>query len=274
MQTKYNVAEAVENLITMFREQNFPERVAFTIIRKKNSLAGKPSDNWSIGNLMIMAFIGKTGDARTFKQWLAVNRCVKRGAKAFRIYAPIIHKIKKDNVSADEDDYIVLGFKALPVFRIEDTEGEPVRTPDYTPPEMPPFYDVAEKLGLTVNWKAFNGEAYGWYNTKSKVITLSSEDAFIYFHELAHAVNATFADLNKDRQRAEIVADFTAAVLCELQGISGYQYQTYEYVKYYCRDKSDKAVIKTVMGVLNEVAQIVDIIIETAIKPCSDNEQG
>jgi hypothetical protein len=67
---------------------------------------------------------------------------------------------------------------------------------------------------------------------------------------LAHAVNATFAELNKDIPRAEIVADLTAAVLCEMQQISGYQAQTYDYVRHYCQDKDDKAVIKAVMGAL------------------------
>lgn len=265
---------AVENLITMFKEQSFPEKVAFTIIKKKGNVQDKPCDHWSIGNLMIMAYIGHTEDARTFKQWQAVNRYVKRGSKAFNIFAPLVRKVNNGADNDSEDDYIVLGFKALPVFRIEDTEGEAVPRADYTPPEMPPFYDVAEKLGLTVNWQAYNGRAYGCFNPGTKTITLGSEDAFIYFHELAHAVNATFTDLRKDLNRAEIVADFTAAVLCELQGISGYQYQTYEYIKCYCREKNDNAVIKAVMGILNEAAKIVDIIIDTANNPCLKNRQG
>ena len=78
---------AVENLMEMFRNQNFPEQVAFTIIKRRNTdSAAKPSDRWSLGNLLIMAFIGKTSDARTFKQWQAANRHVKRGSKAFNIF--------------------------------------------------------------------------------------------------------------------------------------------------------------------------------------------
>ena len=139
---------------------------------------------------------------------------------------------------------------------------------------MPPFFDVAAKLGLTVTWDAFNNMEFGSYNTRTHAITLRSKDAFIYFHELAHAVNATFADLKQDRAKAEIVADLTAAVLCELQGINGYQQQTYRYIKSYCRDRSDNGVIKAVLSVLNDVEKIVNIIIDTANKPCAGKVQG
>ena len=270
-----NIDQAIITLLEMFKNRNFPEHVAFTIIKRKAcDTAAKPSDNWSIGNILIMAFIGKTDDARTYKQWQAAHRQVKRGAKAFYIYAPVTRKIKAADSLTGEDDYILLGFRTLPVFRLEDTEGEPVNTADYTPPVMPPFLDVAAKLGLTVTWGAFNNMEFGSYNTRTHAITLRSKDAFIYFHELAHAVNATFADLKQDRAKAEIVADLTAAVLCELQGINGYQQQTYRYVQSYCRDRSDNGVIKAVLSVLNDVEKIVNIIIDTANKPCAGKVQG
>lgn len=263
---------AVQNLMEMFQNQKFPEQVAFTIIKRHNSDSmNKPSDKWSIGNLLIMAFVGKTADARTYKQWQAANRFVKRGSKSFNIFAPVMRKIEETGASDDKDKYILVGFKALPVFRYEDTDGEPLQNYDYTPPKMPPFFDVAEKLGLTVNWQPFDNQAYGWFSSKSKSITLSSQDAFIYFHELAHAVNATFEDISRNRDKAEIVADLTAAVLCELQGISGYQQQTFNYIQNYCRDKSDNGVIKTILNVLNDVEKIVNIIVDTANKPCTEN---
>ena len=266
-----NLNEAVQNLMEMFRNQNFPEQVAFTIIKRRNTdSAAKPSDRWSLGNLLIMAFIGKTADARTYKQWQAVNRYVKRGSKAFNIFAPMTRKVKSSDTKNADDSYILIGFKPLPVFRYEDTEGEPLQKADYTPPVMPPFFDVAEKLGLSVSWEAFDNQAYGWFSPNSNSITLSSQDAFIYFHELAHAVNATFEDLKQNRQKAEIVADLTAAVLCELQGISGYQQQTYYYIQQYCQDKSDNGVIKAILNVLNDVEKIATIIIDTATKPCTD----
>lgn len=136
-----NIDQAIITLLEMFKNCNFPEHVAFTIIKRKAcDTAAKPSDNWSIGNILIMAFIGKTDDARTYKQWQAAHRQVKRGAKAFHIYAPVTRKVKGADSLTDKDDYILLGFRTLPVFRFEDTEGEPITTVDYTPPVMPPFF--------------------------------------------------------------------------------------------------------------------------------------
>ena len=267
------VNEAVKNLMEMFENKQFPEQIAFSIIKRRaNDTMNKPSDRWSLGNLLIMAFIGKTADARTYKQWKAANRFVKRGSKSFNIFAPVTRKIEADENSDDKAKYVLVGFKTLPVFRYEDTDGEPLQVFDYTPPEMPPFFDVAEKLGLSVNWQPFDYQAYGWFSPKNHSITLSSQDAFIYFHELAHAVNATFEDLKQNRQKAEIVADLTAAVLCELQGISGYQQQTYNYIQHYCRDKSDNGVVKAILNVLNDVEKIVTIIIDKANEPCADNQ--
>lgn len=143
-----NIDQAIITLLEMFKNRNFPEHVAFTIIKRKAcDTAAKPSDNWSIGNILIMAFIGKTDDARTYKQWQTAHRQVKRGAKAFYIYAPVTRKIKAADSLTGEDDYILLGFRTLPVFRLEDTEGEPVNTADYTPPVMPPFFGCGRKVG-------------------------------------------------------------------------------------------------------------------------------
>ena len=46
----------------------------------------------------------------------------KKGSKAFYIIGPVIKKIKEEN----EEKQILAGFKAIPVFRIENTEGEPI----------------------------------------------------------------------------------------------------------------------------------------------------
>jgi antirestriction protein ArdC len=255
--------DAVKSLLEMFNSKDFPKQLAFTVINRRSDDKPKPSDRWSIGNQLIQLFIGQTSDARTYHQWQEVSRFVKKGSSAFPIFAPITKKVK-DETDPDKDKVLLLGFKLLPVFKIEDTDGEPLPEYDYTPPKLPPFLEVAEKLGIQVKWKPINRGAYGYYSLLDKSITLGSQDYFVYFHELAHAVNATFAELNKDIPRAEIVADLTAAVLCEMQQIDGYQAQTYDYIRHYCQDKDDKAVIKAIMGALNDVEKIITIIMDTA----------
>ena len=128
--------------------------------------------------------------------------------------------------------------------------------------EMPPFIDVAEKLDIKVKWKPLSCAVYGYYSPRDNSITLGSKDFIVYFHELAHAVNATYADLSKDIKKAEVVAELTAAVLCEMNGISGYESQAYKYIQRFCADMEDKAVLKNIMRTLNEVEKIIGIILD------------
>ena len=63
----------------------------------------------------------------------------------------------------------------------------------------------------------------------------------------------------------EIVAEFSAIVLCQLSGISGYEDQSYKYIREYCKDdKTDAAVLKRIMGVLADVEKIVDEVLSVS----------
>ena len=152
--------EAVKNLIEMFANKSFPEQIALTIIKRRSGEDVRPCDKWSIGNQLIMLFIGGTDDARTLKQWNAVGRKVMKGSKAFGIYAPLVKKIVDGE---EEEQTVIVGFKVVPVFKVEDTEGEELEAVSYEPEirEMPPFIDVAEKLDIKVKWKPLSCAVYG-----------------------------------------------------------------------------------------------------------------
>ena len=237
--------EAVKNLIEMFANKSFPEQIALTIIKRRSGEDVRPCDKWSIGNQLIMLFI------------------VMKGSKAFGIYAPLVKKIVDGE---EEEQTVIVGFKVVPVFKVEDTEGEELEAVSYEPEirEMPPFIDVAEKLDIKVKWKPLSCAVYGYYSPRDNSITLGSKDFIVYFHELAHAVNATYADLSKDIKKAEVVAELTAAVLCEMNGISGYESQAYKYIQRFCADMEDKAVLKNIMRTLNEVEKIIGIILDAS----------
>lgn len=261
MKTNERVKTATESLMEMFRTQSFPATVAFTIIHGDST--SKPSSRWSLGNRVLMLISG-TRDARGYRQWETVGRQVKKGVKAISIFAPLTKTV--EDIATGKSKTIIFGFRPIPVFRIEDTDGEALLEDiDSTPATYPPFYQVAERMNVEVKWTPIDENAYGSFNILDNRITLHSQDAFIYFHELAHAVHNTFVDiLSIDRNRAEIVADVTAAVLCEMQSICGYQAQTYEYVKNYCRNKEESAVLKAIMGALTEVEQVVNKILDFA----------
>ena len=124
-----NFEDAVNSLMTMFAKQDFPEQVAWSIIRRDPNEPSIPSDGWSVFNRLIMRLFGNTDDARTYLQWKAVGRHVTKGAKAFYIFAPIIRK-EVDEKNGKETKEL-RGFRPLPVFALEDTEGEAVTKPNY-----------------------------------------------------------------------------------------------------------------------------------------------
>ncbi len=142
--------EALHRLLSMFQSGDLPEAIARTLIRPKAGCE-RPCDKWSLGNRLLMMAAG-TEDARGYRQWQEVGRQVKKGAKAIYIFAPVTKK-KVERVTdpetgeeREEERTVVVGFRHVPVFRYEDTEGKPLPEPDYAPPEPPPLRDVAGHL--------------------------------------------------------------------------------------------------------------------------------
>ena len=272
-----SMQEASEKLLEMFKNQQFGPQLALTIIKRRDDdpVNKLPCNKWSIGNHMLMWLLGRTDAAATLIQWRNLNRRIVKGAKAFPILSPITYKAKKKkDDGTDEEVVIVKGFRAVPVFAIEQTIGVDLDIPDYKPPELPPLYKAAERLNISVYWKPLSQSAYGYYRPGDNSITLCSTDYVVWFHELAHAVRETLADTSADADREEIIAETTASVLMEMQfGIHSYQQQAYQFIKHYCTDKSPEFVIKTVMGVLKDVEEVINKILDAAAETGTVAEQ-
>lgn len=259
-----NFDEAVQNILEMFREQSFPKQLSISIIRKSKDEPEIPSDHWSILNRMLMVMIGRTLDARTYKQWQTAERQVKKGAKSFPIIAPITKKVVDEE--SGEEKIKLIGFRAMPVFPVELTDGKPLPSFDYTPADIPlssqKLTKVIEKLGGTVRWAPIRGNALGFYRPSDKSITLSSPEFVTFAHEASHFVHDTIENiLLVDSKKAEIIAELSASVLCEIVGEHGYEQQSYQYIKSYCKDKDPKAVLSAINSVLTTVEKIINIII-------------
>jgi len=253
------IKDAAGTLLSMFQSSKMPEAIVFTIINKDPSW-DQPSYHWSIGNQILM-LSNDTTDARGFRQWGNVDRNVSKGTRAIYILAPMTRPVEDTKKPAEKVQPII-GFRPIPVFRVEDTEGRPLNKPNYQPPQLPPFWEVADYLGITIEYQPISAAYLGKFNRGNNKITLCAKDSFVYFHELAHAVHNTLTPLTKANvAKNEIVAELTAAVLCKLQGIEGYESGCYDYVKHYCRDKDPQAVVKSIMGLLSEVEQVTQKII-------------
>ena len=142
------IHNAIDNMLNMFKNGNFPQAVAMSIIRKHEG-DNIPSDNWTLGNRLLMKMQG-TEDARGFKQWKQVNRQVKKGSKAIHILSPVMKKITEtdDKTGEEVQKTIIIGFSPLPVFRYEDTEGVGLPLYDYSPKTYPPSLMLLKNLVL------------------------------------------------------------------------------------------------------------------------------
>ena len=262
------IKNAVDNLIEMFRNGTFPEKVALSIIsRNENDM--RPCDSWTSANRLLAMLQGaEGGDARGYKQWLSIGRHVKHGEKAIYIIAPLTKTIteKDKNTGEDTKRVILTGFRPIAVFAESQTEGDPLPQYDYRPAKYPNFYSVAAKLGISVSYKPISSTALGSFSVSRNTISLSSYDEIVFLHELSHGVHSTFVDLTTyDRDKAEIVAEVAALTLAYLCGVNkGYEFQAYEYVKEYSHDSNPEGVLKKIMGVLTDVEKIVQIVLDNA----------
>ena len=263
MSEKINVA--INKLLEVFNTGDMPKAIARTVIKEQHGFE-LPSSKWSLGNQILMIAYD-TEDARGFKQWQEVGRTVKKGAKAFYILGPCTKKIEKEDGS---EAMVLTGFKSIPVFRYEDTEGVEINYPNYEPKEFPPLWNVAKQMGIKVKYLPFNGREFGSITTNGQNMTLRTHDVKTFFHELGHAAHTQIKKL-KGGQHAdqEIVAETVACVLCELYGYSGYIYHGYEYIKGYARAKSGKETIRAIMSVLNDIKGCLEIILEEQLTETS-----
>src|ERR1039458_1813248 len=79
--------------------------------------------HYSFGNvLLIAAQCHRATRVAGFNAWRKMNRFVRKGEKAIWILAPMVYK----NADAEEgeSDRVIRGFKFVPVFDVEQTDGE------------------------------------------------------------------------------------------------------------------------------------------------------
>jgi antirestriction protein ArdC len=254
MQEHPKVKEATEKLLAMFESGDLPEAISRTVIFPDPSI---PSSKWSLVNRLLM-MSEETADARGYRQWEAAGRHVKKGSKAFYILAPN-HVMKKDTDTEGNETkrQILIGFLAVPVFKVEDTEGTTVPN-NYVPASPPPLWNVADRFGLKVLYAPFDGH-FGAYAPEAKRITLCTKETRTFFHELAHAAHHRILGDLKPGPHAEIVAETSAAVLSLMYGLEGYT----EYSKTYIEHYGEKPAAKVVMGVISEVEKVLRLIMDT-----------
>jgi hypothetical protein len=263
-------AEAAANrILDAFQAGQIPKALATVFINRRDNV---PCRSWSWSNQLLTALAGHS-DARSYRDWQAAGRQVKKGEKSFHILEPCPRIFtKRDKDTGEEKKVtIVKGFKAGARFGLEQTEGEPLPGPD---PKIAnwlenlPLIDVAQQWGLSVD--AFNGAnaSYLGYYRHGQAIALGVENWSTWAHELVHAADDQAGTITKTRGQQpdnEIVAELGGAVLLEVLGheTEADRGGCWQYVKRYA-EKSNLDPVTACQRLLNRVCASVALILDTA----------
>lgn len=185
--------------------------------------------DYSWGNvLLILSQKSDASKVTGFHAWRKLGRFVKKGEKGIVIIAPMLIKAKEESPQVtDEENRSILRFKAVFVFDLSQTDGEP----------LPEFARVAGDPGLRIqhlrefaaakgiaiemaeNLGGAHGRSYG--GRVQLLVGLSPAEEFsVLTHELAHEL------LHRGDRRAETTkivreteAEAVAFVVCQAIGL-------------------------------------------------------
>jgi len=260
-----NIKQTLNIILDKFQSGDIPEAVAYAMFPFSNV----PSANWSLLNRMLM-LLNETKDARGFKQWNKVNRYVKKSSKAsFYIIVPFIKKYADDN----EEKLVLRGFGTKPVFRVEDTDGEPLQYEKLEVPDLP-LIERAHQWNISIKAVPGNFSYYGYYAPGQKSIAIATSQETVFFHELAHfAHHRIKGDLNTGQDPLqEITAELSAQALSRMVGKSTEDTigNSYRYISQYA-DKLKLDVHEACLKVIADTQKVLELIITGEIKGKNQN---
>lgn len=252
-----SIHETVSGIIAAFEKEEIPEAIAYSMF----PIADIPSSKWSLLNRTIM-FLSGTQDARGYRQWQQVGRHVKKGSRAFYILVPKISKTV-DNKTGEEET-ILRGFVCRPVFRVEDTEGDPLEYEQIKLPDFP-LIERAKEWSIAVKTIPGNYRYWGCYSLTRKEISLTTDEEAVFFHELAHAAHDRVKGglLAGQDPLQEIVAELSAAALCRMVGKKATERlgNHYRYIKRYA-EEIGMTPHGACLKVMSETEKVLNLIIE------------
>jgi hypothetical protein len=242
--------------------------------------------NYSFNNtLLIWAQRCGATHVAGMKTWNSFGRRVKKGEKGIAIFAPLIRKGKereaqalthestsKENLS--EVAGRLIGFKAVYVWDIDQTEGKPVPELKTEAPVMDGdpeglFDRILLASPVPVEYEDIKRGANGYYMPKEQRIVLDSkltaeQRAKTLLHELAHHLAINSSDEKEsekhDRPTGEVIAEgaaFIAAAHFKLDS-SGY---SFPYVASWSQDaekvlKAGEAIRKVGLQLIGMVEEV------------------
>jgi hypothetical protein len=143
------------------------------------------------------------------------------------------------------------------VFGYGQTDGEDAEAFSYEPAELPPLHEVAERLGVDVDWRALPDGLEGWCGRGR--IALGSYDPAVFFHELAHAAHRKIVakEVAGQDPHGEAVAELVAGVLMGVYELGDWTGNCWDYISQYSEDP-----LTAITQALGDVGAVLEIILE------------
>ena len=248
------VKSVLNSILQKFETGDIPEAIAYSMF----PFPEVPSARWSLLNRTLM-FMSGTMDARGIRQWNKVNRFVNKGSKCLFILVPYIKKVEDNG----DDKQVLVGFGTKAVFKVEDTQGEPL---EYENIELPrfPLIDRASGWGIDVRAIPGNYRYFGYYSSGRKEISVATQEECVFFHELAHCAHEILKNglIRGQDPLQEIIAELTSHCLCRLVGKTGDKHlgNSFRYINRYA-EKINLSPFSACTKVLNEVERVLHLIL-------------
>lgn len=283
-----SLESGVEELFTSNRYQEFLKTMA-------------KFHNYSFNNTMLIAMQRPDATLVTsYKNWQSMGRQVMKGEKGITIIAPAPYKKMKEKEVLDENqrpimrtdgkpmtekvEVTVPHFKAVTVFDIAQTSGEPIQT---LAPELltaavqdfDSFMQAIQKISpVPIRFDEIDGNANGYYHNADKEIVIKkglseSQTLKTAIHETAHAKLhdreiMESLGVEKDRLTKEVEAESVAYCVCSSFGLDTSDY-SFPYIAGWSSSREMKemkasmdVIRKTAGEMIDQLTEELEIILE------------
>jgi len=163
-----------------------------------------------------------------FHTWRSLGRFVKKGEKGLMILAPLVRKVESADESDSDKQSRIVGFRAVYVFDVSQTDGAPLPMIGVAEGEPGEYFSRLEHLvrdqGISLEYSAEIAPAKGMSCGK-KIILLPgmapAEQFSTLVHELSHEMLHRDARRLQTTQRVrETEAEAVAFVVCQGIGLN------------------------------------------------------
>ena len=283
-----SLESGVEELFTSNRYQEFLKTMA-------------KFHNYSFNNTMLIAMQRPDATLVTsYKNWQSMGRQVMKGEKGITIIAPAPYKKMKEKEVLDENQRPIMGndgkpktekvevtvphFKAVTVFDIAQTSGEPIQT---LAPELltaavqdfDSFMQAIQKISpVPIRFDEIDGNANGYYHNADKEIVIKkglseSQTLKTAMHETAHVKLhdreiMESLGVEKDRLTKEVEAESVAYCVCSSFGLDTSDY-SFPYIAGWSSSREIKemkasmdVIRKTAGEMIDQLTEELEIILE------------